>query len=334
MTAAAGLPRLALTAGEPAGIGPELVARLAATPLAADLVVIGDRELIERAAGRCGLDIAISDDDGKPLARREAGRLRLRHIPLRATETPGTLDMRNAFHVLNVLATATDGCLDGTFDAMVTAPVQKSVINDAGEPFTGHTEFLATRAGRDVVMMLASDTLRVALATTHLPLSRVSAAITPERITQTLRIVHDDLVRRFGLAQPRIAVLGLNPHAGEGGHLGREEIDVIVPALDALRDQGMHLLGPLPADTAFIPAQRDSYDAVLAMYHDQALPVLKSEAFERTVNITLGLPFIRTSVDHGTALDLAGSGRADASSMLAAASLAADLARHRHAAGK
>ncbi|HET7269120.1 MAG TPA: 4-hydroxythreonine-4-phosphate dehydrogenase PdxA [Oleiagrimonas sp.] len=326
MIAAAGLPRLALSAGEPAGIGPELVARLAATPLAADLVAVSDRELIERAATRCGLDITISDDDGDTLTRREPGHLRLRHVPLRATETPGTLDTRNAFHVLNVLATAADGCLDGSFDAMVTAPVQKSVINDAGERFTGHTEFLAARAGCDVVMMLASDSLRVTLATTHLPLAKVSAAITRETITQTLRIVHHDLTHRFGLEQPRIAVLGLNPHAGEGGHLGNEEIDTIIPALDALRDDGMHLLGPIPADTAFIPAQRRHYDAVLAMYHDQALPVLKSEAFESTVNITLGLPFIRTSVDHGTALDLAGSGRADASSMLAAARLATRLA--------
>lgn len=329
MTATAGLPRLALSAGEPAGVGPELVARLAASPLPADLIAIGDRALIECAAERCGLDITLSEDDGEPLAHREAGRLRLRHIPLRTPAIPGTLDTRNAFPVLNVLAAAADGCLDGSFDAMVTAPVQKSIINDAGETFTGHTEFLAARAGCDVVMLLASDTLRVALATTHLPLSAVSAAITRAKITQTLRIVHHDLMHRFGLKQPRIAVLSLNPHAGEGGHLGREEIDTIVPALDALRDEGMQLIGPLPADTAFIPAQRRHYDAVLAMYHDQALPVLKSEAFERTVNITLGLPFIRTSVDHGTALDLAGSGQADASSMLAAAHMAIELAHRR-----
>src|SRR5699024_1140524 len=196
------------------------------------------------------------------------------------------------------------------------------------------TEFLAERAGCDVVMMLASETLRVTLATTHLPLADVPAAITAERLRRVLGIVHADLKRRFGIAAPRIAVLGLNPHAGAGGHLGREKIDTIIPALDAMRAEGRPLLGPLPADTAVVPAQRRHYDAVLAMYHDQALPVLKSEAFERTVNITLGLPFIRTSVDHGTALDLAGTGRADASSMLAAASLAADLARHRNATGK
>ncbi|HKV65245.1 MAG TPA: 4-hydroxythreonine-4-phosphate dehydrogenase PdxA, partial [Rhodanobacteraceae bacterium] len=196
---------------------------------------------------------------------------------------------------------------------------------DAGEPFTGHTELFAQRAGCEVVMMLASPELRVALATTHLPLARVPAAITRESLTRTLRIVHAELIAKFGIAEPRVAVLGLNPHAGEGGHLGREEIDTIIPALDALRGEGMQLLGPLPADTAFVPAMRARYDAALAMYHDQALPVLKSEAFDRTVNITLGLPFVRTSVDHGTALDLAGTGRADASSMFAAAEMALRL---------
>jgi 4-hydroxythreonine-4-phosphate dehydrogenase len=226
---------------------------------------------------------------------------------------------------LNTLAQAADGCMNGAFDAVVTAPVQKSVINEAGEHFTGHTELFAQRAGRDVVMMLASPELRVALATTHLPLREVPAAITPERLVRTLRIVHAELIGKFGIDEPRIAVLGLNPHAGESGHLGHEEIDIIVPAMDALRGEGMHLLGPLPADTAFVPAARAGYDAVLAMYHDQALPVLKSEAFERTVNITLGLPFVRTSVDHGTALDLAGTGRADPSSMFAAAEMALRL---------
>jgi len=325
------LPRLALTAGEPAGVGPELLARLAATPLAADLVAITDRDLLARAAARCRLSIRLEDYDGQPRHQRAAGSLRVLHAPLRAQETPGRPDPRNAFHVLNLLARAVDGCLAGEFAAMVTAPVQKSVINDAGETFSGHTEFLAERAGCDVVMMLASDTLRVTLATTHLPLADVPAAITTERLRRVLGIVHADLKQRFGIAAPRIAVLGLNPHAGEGGHLGREEIDTIIPALDALRAEGMPLLGPLPADTAFVPAQRRHYDAVLAMYHDQALPVLKSEAFERTVNITLGLPFIRTSVDHGTALDLAGSGRADPASLVAAADLALELARRRSA---
>ncbi|NMW25203.1 4-hydroxythreonine-4-phosphate dehydrogenase PdxA, partial [Rhodanobacter denitrificans] len=225
---------------------------------------------------------------------------------------------------------AADGCMAGRYDAVVTAPLQKSSINDAGIRFSGHTEFFAERAHADVVMMLASPELRVALVTTHLPLAAVPAAITPAALTRTLRIVHAELQRKFGIAEPRIAVLGLNPHAGEGGHLGHEEIDTLIPVLNALRGEGMHLLGPLPADTAFVPAQRSRYDAVLAMYHDQALPVLKSEAFDRTVNLTLGLPFIRTSVDHGTALDLAGSGSANPASLIAAANMALALVRRRN----
>jgi 4-hydroxythreonine-4-phosphate dehydrogenase len=323
------LPRLAITSGDPAGVGPELVARLAASPIAADLIAISDAGLLQRAAQRCGLALRLEPDDGQPRNLRAAGSLRVLEVPLRAPEVPGQLDPRNAFHVLNTLAQAADGCMDGRFDAIVTAPVQKSVINDAGEHFTGHTELFARRAGCEVVMMLASDNLRVALATTHLPLREVPAAITHESLTRTLHIVHAELVAKFGIATPRIAVLGLNPHAGEGGYLGREEIDTIIPALDALRAKGFELIGPLPADTAFVPAMRARYDAVLAMYHDEALPVLKSEAFDRTVNITLGLPFIRTSVDHGTALDLAGSGRADPSSMFAAAELALQLATRR-----
>ncbi|HEX7324741.1 MAG TPA: 4-hydroxythreonine-4-phosphate dehydrogenase PdxA [Rhodanobacteraceae bacterium] len=316
------LPRIAITSGEPAGVGPELVARLAATPIAADLIAVSDTGLLERAARRCGIHLHLETDDGAPRSVRAAGSLRVLEVPLRATETPGQLDPRNAFHVLRTLAQAAEGCLDHHFDAVVTAPVQKSVINDAGERFTGHTELFAKRAGCDVVMMLASPELRVALATTHLPLADVPAAITRETLTRCLRIVHAELIAKFGIARPRIAVLGLNPHAGEGGHMGREEIDTIIPALDALRGEGMELLGPLPADTAFTPGVRTRYDAVLAMYHDQALPVLKSEAFDRTVNITLGLPFIRTSVDHGTALDIAGTGKADPSSMYAAAEMA------------
>lgn len=320
------LPRLAVTSGEPAGVGPELVARLAASPIAADLVAVSDSGLLQRAAQRCDVALKMESYDGSPRALRTAGTLRVLEVPLRVEEAPGRLDPRNAFHVLNALAQAADGCMNGMFNAVVTAPVQKSVINDAGEHFTGHTELFAQRAGCDVVMMLASPNLRVALATTHLPLAGVPAAITGEALTRTLRIVHAELIVKFGITAPRIAVLGLNPHAGEGGHLGREEIDVIVPVLDALRGEGMQLLGPLPADTTFVPDMRARYDAVLAMYHDQALPVLKAEAFDRTVNITLGLPFIRTSVDHGTALDLAGSGRADPSSMFAAAEMALQLA--------
>ena len=320
------LPRLAITAGEPAGVGPELVARLAATPLAADFVAITDRDLLARAATRCGLRITLTDDDGAPRERREPCSLRVHHVPLGADERPGQPDPRNAHHVLATLAEAADGCMAGRYAAVVTAPLQKASINEAGIRFSGHTEFFAERAHADVVMMLASPELRVALATTHLPLRAVPAAITRASLERTLRIVHAELRARFGIAAPRIAVLGLNPHAGEGGHLGREELDTIIPLLETLRAEGMHLLGPLPADTAFVPTQRARYDAVLAMYHDQALPVLKSEAFDRTVNLTLGLPFIRTSVDHGTALDLAGTGHADPASLVAAVGMAMNLA--------
>ncbi|OOG37754.1 4-hydroxythreonine-4-phosphate dehydrogenase PdxA [Rhodanobacter sp. C05] len=327
------LPRLAVTAGEPAGIGAELLIRLAASTLAVDLVAITDRTLLERAAARCGTLIELTDDDGSMQTQRRPGTLRLHHIPLAVAEVPGQPDPRNARHVLATLAEAADGCMAGRYDAVVTAPLQKSSINEAGIRFSGHTEFFAERAHADVVMMLASPELRVALATTHLPLAAVSAAITRESLTRTLRIVHAELRLKFGIAEPRVAVLGLNPHAGESGHLGHEEIDTLIPVLDTLRGEGMHLLGPLPADTAFVPAQRLHYDAVLAMYHDQALPVLKSEAFDRTVNLTLGLPFIRTSVDHGTALDLAGSGKADPASLMAATRMAMDLvARREHAA--
>lgn len=323
------LPRLAVTPGEPAGVGPELIAHLAASPLAADFVVIADRELLLDAAGATGLLLALEDDDGKPRRRRAPGSMRIRHVPLAATVRPGHPDPANAGYVLSTLRLAADGCMDGSFAGVVTGPVQKATINEAGIAFSGHTEFFAERAACEVVMMLASPELRVTLATTHLPLSAVPAAITEGLLERVLRIVDRALRELFGLVHPRIAVLGLNPHAGEAGHLGREEIDRIEPLLARLRTEGMALLGPIPADTAFVPAQRASYDAVLAMYHDQALPVLKSEAFDRTVNITLGLPFIRTSVDHGTALDLAGSGRASPASLIAAASMALDLAHRR-----
>src|SRR6185437_11653923 len=264
---AAALPRLAFTAGEPAGVGPELLARLAASPFPADLIAISDAGLLERAAHVCGVALKIESFDGSPRTLRAPGTLRLIEAPLREPETPGNPVPRNAFHVLNTLARATDGCTDGEFDALVTAPVQKSVINDAGEAFSGHTEFFAQRTGSDVAMMLASPELRVALATTHLPLSEVPAAITRESLMRILRITHTELISKFRIARPRIAVLGLNPHAGEGGHLGSEEIETIVPAMEALRGEGMALIGPLPADTAFVPAQRARYDAVLAMYH-------------------------------------------------------------------
>ncbi|WP_257386332.1 4-hydroxythreonine-4-phosphate dehydrogenase PdxA [Tahibacter caeni] len=323
------LPRLAVTLGEPAGIGPELVAELAHSDIAADLIAIGDANLLQSAAASRGLRLALTADDGLPLAQRAPGSLRLVHEDAAAAVVPGRLDRANAGYVLSTLARAADGCMAGEFDAVVTAPVQKSIINDAGIPFSGHTEYFALRANAEVVMMLAAGSLRVALATTHLPLAAVPAAITREKLETTLRIVHADLQRKFAIAQPRILVLGLNPHAGEGGHLGREEIDVIAPLLAELRAEGFALTGPLPADTAFLPGPLAEADAVLAMYHDQGLPVLKALGFGQAVNLTLGLPFIRTSVDHGTALDLAGRGLADPGSLLAATRLARELALNR-----
>ncbi len=320
------LPRLAVTLGEPAGIGPELVAALAATDLAADLIAVGDKDHLLLAAQARGIALSIEADDGLWRHERAPGALRCVHVPLRAEAVPGRLEPRNAAHVIDLLARAADGCLAGVFDALVTAPVHKGIINDAGFAFTGHTEFFAARAKCEVAMLLAAPGLRVALTTTHLPLADVPTAISAAGIVRILRIVYNDLRHRFDIADPHIAVLGLNPHAGEGGHLGREEIEIIAPALAALRAEGMNLSGPLSADTAFVPAKRAQFDAYLAMYHDQGLSVLKALGFGDAVNITLGLPFIRTSVDHGTALDIAGKGRADPSSLLAAAQLALELA--------
>lgn len=321
------LPRLAVTLGEPAGIGAELVAALAATDLAADLIAIGDKDALLLAAQTRGIALQLDADDGQWQRERAPGSLRYAHIHAPAPIVPGKLDVRNAPYVVDMLTRAADGCLEGEFDALVTAPVQKSIINDAGIAFTGHTEFFAERAKCDVAMLLAAPGLRVALATTHLSLAEVPAAIAPAALARILRIVYNDLCHRFRIENPRIAVLGLNPHAGEGGHLGREEIDVIAPTLAALRADGMRLEGPLSADTAFVPAKRARFDAYLAMYHDQGLPVLKALGFGDSVNVTLGLPFVRTSVDHGTALDLAGTGQADPASLIAAAKLAMELAR-------
>lgn len=323
------LPRIAITLGEPAGIGPELTAELAHSEIPADLIAVGDANLLRSAAHSRGLALHLQPDDGQPLAARERGSLRLAAVELAASAVPGRLDKANAGYVLSTLARACDGCLAGEFDAVVTAPVQKSIINDAGIPFSGHTEYFALRAGSEVVMMLAAGDLRVALATTHLPLAAVPAAITRDSLATTLRIVHNDLMRKFAITSPRILVLGLNPHAGEGGHLGREEIEVIAPLLHELRAEGLDLIGPLPADTAFLPGPLSQADAVLAMYHDQGLPVLKALGFGNAVNLTLGLPFIRTSVDHGTALDLAGRHKADPGSLLAATRLALDLVERR-----
>jgi len=332
---AAALPRIAMTAGEPAGVGAELIVRLAASDLAADLVAIADPGLLESAAKPLGVALDLTPYDASAaITSRAPHALRVASIPLAAPVAPGRLDTSNAKYVLDMLARAADGAASGEFDAIVTAPVHKGVINDAGVAFTGHTEFFAERAQCDVVMMLATerdgaDALRVALATTHLPLNDVPRAITRESLARTLRILDADLRARFAIARPRIAVLGLNPHAGEGGHLGREEIEVIEPTLAALRAEGFDLRGPLPADTAFVPRQLAQFDAVLAMYHDQGLPTLKYAGFGHAVNVTLGLPYVRTSVDHGTALDLAGTGRADAGSLFAATRLALDLAAKR-----
>ncbi|MBV8031987.1 MAG: 4-hydroxythreonine-4-phosphate dehydrogenase PdxA [Betaproteobacteria bacterium] len=298
-------PTIAVTSGEPAGIGPEICARLARERFEARLVVIGDRSLLD------GVDI-------------------VEHVPLERPRIPGRLDPANARYVLKVLDRAIDGCLAGEFDAMVTAPVQKSVINDAGIPFTGHTEYLAERARTQVVMMLVGGGLRVALATTHLALAEVPRALTREGLHGVIRIVDWDLRRRFGIERPRILVAGLNPHSGESGHLGREDMEVIEPAIVAAGAEGMHVEGPIPADTLFVPDRLRGADCVLAMYHDQGLPVLKYASFGRGVNVTLGLPFVRTSVDHGTALDIAGQGKADAGSLVEAVKLAIELAgRHR-----
>jgi 4-hydroxythreonine-4-phosphate dehydrogenase len=323
----ADIPLVAITAGEPAGIGPDLCIMLASHDLPARIVVVADRYLLQARARLLGAPVSCVEFDARaaPAAARE--RLVVAHVPLAASVIPGRLDPANSQYVLRTLELAARGCLDGTFDALTTAPVHKGVINDAGFPFTGHTEFLAEHTGAPhVVMMLAGGGLRVALVTTHLPLKDVARHITRERLETTLRTLRHDLVLRFDLAHPRIAVAGLNPHAGESGHLGREEIEVIIPVLEALRNEGFDLVGPLPADTLFNPERLRGTDCVLAMYHDQGLPVLKYVSFGAGVNVTLGLPMIRTSVDHGTALDLAGTGAANPGSLIEAVGCAAELA--------
>ncbi|MFY0991373.1 4-hydroxythreonine-4-phosphate dehydrogenase PdxA [Halomonas sp. C05BenzN] len=340
----ASAPVLALTTGEPAGIGPELAVMLAAEGVpAAQLVAVGDRALLAERAARIGRDIELVElAPGDPMPAPRPGLLPVWPVALRVPATPGVLDPANAAYVLETLDVAIHACRHGRADGMVTAPLHKGVILDAGHVgFSGHTEYLRDACGLDeVVMLLATDSalhasrpdwrgggaLRVALATTHLPLREVSDAITGPRLVRLLRILDADLRRWFGIAAPRIAVCGLNPHAGEGGHLGREELDVIIPALETLRAEGIALDGPLPADTLFTPRHLEGVDAVLAMYHDQGLPVLKYAGFGRAANITLGLPLVRTSVDHGTALDLAGRGVADPGSLRVAVALAAEMA--------
>jgi 4-hydroxythreonine-4-phosphate dehydrogenase len=320
-------PRLALVPGEPAGIGPELVVRAAQRDWEARLVCYGDRDTLLRAADAIGLPLRlISPEDD---AAAGPGRLAHVEIPHAVAAAFGHPEPRNARGVIASLETAAGACLQGLCDGIVTGPVHKAAINAGGIPYSGTTELLAAQARREVVMMLANDVVRVALATTHLPLRAVPDAITADGLERTLRILHTELREDFGIAVPRIAVLGLNPHAGEDGHLGREELDLIIPLLDRLRGEGWTLVGPLPADTAFLPAKLAGFDAVLAMYHDQGLPVLKYSGFEQAVNLTLGLPYPRVAVDHGTALELAGRGVADPSSLFAAIDTCTRLAKTR-----
>jgi len=327
-----GIKRLALTPGEPAGIGPDLCIQIAQQQHADELVVIADPNLMRERAALLQLPLLLEPlDPDQPPKPSIAGHLKILPIELAAEVTPGRLNKANAHYVLETLTAATHGCLNDTFSALVTAPVHKGIINDAGIPFSGHTEFLEelTETSK-VVMMLATEGLRVALATTHLPLKDVPAAITAELLTEVIDVLNTDLKQSFGLNNPSILVTGLNPHAGEGGHLGHEEIDTIIPTLEKLRKSGINLSGPLPADTLFTGKYLQNADAVLAMYHDQGLPVLKYKGFGNAVNITLGMPMIRTSVDHGTALDLAGSGKADCGSLLTAIRYASEMARHRN----
>jgi 4-hydroxythreonine-4-phosphate dehydrogenase len=323
--------RIALTPGEPAGIGPELCVALAQEAQAVELVAVADPLLLQERAALLGLPLTLRtlapDRPPRPTA---SGELCILPVAQRTASRCGRLDSRNAAYVLETLDLAIRGCTGNTFAALVTGPVHKGIINEAGFAFTGHTEYLAQATQTaDVVMLLAAGDLRVALVTTHIPLAQVGSRITPQRLERVIRILHNDLRLRFGIAQPRIRVCGLNPHAGEGGHLGREETEVIIPVLQALRAGGILLEGPLPADTVFTPESIRQSDAILAMYHDQGLPVLKHAGFGRAVNITLGLPVIRTSVDHGTALDLAGSGRADCGSLRVALETAVDMARRK-----
>ncbi|GKW12043.1 4-hydroxythreonine-4-phosphate dehydrogenase [Pectobacterium carotovorum subsp. carotovorum] len=323
-------PRVVITPGEPAGIGPDLVIALAQQAWPVELVCCADPELLLTRALQLSMPLTLRDyQPGQPAQPQQAGSLTVLPIAAPATVIAGQLNVANSAYVVETLARACDGCLNGEFAALITGPVHKGIINDAGVPFSGHTEFFADRSHCErVVMMLATEALRVALATTHLPLAAVSAAITRQSLHEVITILHHDLQTKFGISQPQIYVCGLNPHAGEGGHMGREELDVINPALDELRQQGITLVGPLPADTLFQPKYLQHADAVLAMYHDQGLPVLKYQGFGRAVNITLGLPFIRTSVDHGTALELAATGNAEPGSFITALNLAIKMIKN------
>jgi 4-hydroxythreonine-4-phosphate dehydrogenase len=314
---------LALTPGEPAGVGPDLTVLWAQQDRRISAVALADPEVLAARARQLGVPLRIERYPG--VVARSAGSLSVQAVPLCGPVVAGELNIANVPYVLNTLALAADGCLAGRFSGLVTGPVQKSIINDAGIAFSGHTEYLAVRCGNaPVVMLLVAGTLRVALATTHVPLAAVPALITRARLTLVLDVLLAGLQQRFGIARPKVLVAGLNPHAGEGGHLGREDVDVIAPVCSAFAARGV--VGPLPADTLFTPRLLEGADAVLAMYHDQGLPVLKHVGFGSAVNVTLGLPIVRTSVDHGTALDLAGRGGVDTGSFAAAIALAAELA--------
>lgn len=324
------IKRIALTPGEPAGIGPDLVVQIAQRPWAAELIVIADPDLLSTRAQQLQLPLELIDChlDQAPTAHLP-GQIKIYPMPLTAPAQAGRLDPVNANYVLSTLTTATKLAQSGSVSAIVTGPVHKGIINQAGIHFTGHTEFFAEQTNTaHTVMFFVAQKLKVALATTHIPLATVSQAITKPQLSTVLTILRSELRSRFGISEPRILVCGLNPHAGEGGYLGREEIEVITPLLDDLRAQGWLIKGPLPADTIFTPQYLEQADAIVGMYHDQVLPTIKFASFGHAVNVTLGLPFIRTSVDHGTALDLAGTGQADTGSMVAALQLAIDLATH------
>ena len=321
--------RIALTPGEPAGIGPDLCIALVQSELPCQLIAIADPELLQERAKRLGLPLKLTEfNENAPAQAHQAGQLTVLPVDLIAPVSTGQLNAANSRYVLKTITKAVQGCMKGMFAAMVTAPVHKGIINVADIAFTGHTEFIAEITGGNPVMMLATPGLRVALVTIHLPLSEVPKAITHTRLRQVVRTLDHDLRTRFGIEKPRLLVCGLNPHAGENGYLGREEIDIIEPVLNNLRKLGLDLEGPLPADTLFTPKYLEQADAVLAMYHDQGLPVLKHKGFGKSVNITLGLPIIRTSVDHGTALDLAGTGLADVGSLRYALETAITMANH------
>jgi 4-hydroxythreonine-4-phosphate dehydrogenase len=324
------IPRIIVTPGEPAGIGPDIIIKLAQHPIAAEVLVVADPALLQQRAAQLGLPLTLTIADlNQPACSNKISELKIIPVTLTAPCQAGTLNPDNARYVIKSLELAAEQTLNKTVAALVTGPVHKSILNDAGIAFTGHTEFLANYCqSAQVLMFFIVDEIKVALATTHIPLAAVPQAITIEKLCAQLQLLHTELQTKFNIAAPRILVCGLNPHAGEAGHLGREEITVITPALKKLRENNINVIGPLPADTIFTKNVLAKADAVFAMYHDQALPVIKYLGFDRAVNVTLGLPIIRTSVDHGTALDVAGTMAADAGSLLAAVKLAIELATH------